>query len=248
MQKSSKSLVNFLIFISVFCLSCNNVFSDENFDPNIKFLEKKLKEIIPAYKFDHIKKSPVENIYEVAFEGAIIYITNDAKFIFEGGNLQKVIKEKNEYFFKNITEVSLLSGRKKSLDQISDSKLFVYGNGKKYINVVTDIDCPYCRKFHNDIPKYIKKGIKVRYLVLANKSNSKDRIISAWCASDRNKAFTLLKQEKKINHKDCDNPIDEHQQLIKSIGVSSTPTIFLNDGTLILGYVSPNDIIRQLNN
>ena len=248
MQKSSKSLENFIILLFVIFLSSSNAFSKDNNDPNIKFLEKKLKKIIPAYKFDLIKKSPVENIYEVVYGDVIIYVTSDAKFIFEGGNLQKIIKEKNEYFFKNITEVSLSSARKKILDQIPDSKLFVYGDGAKYINVITDINCPYCRKFHNDIHIYEKKGIKVRYFVMASKPRLKEKIVSAWCASDRNKAFTLLKLEKKINKKACNNPIDEHQQLIKRIGVSSTPTIFLNDGTLILGYNSPDEIIRKLEN
>jgi hypothetical protein len=118
----------------------------------------------------------------------------------------------------------------------------VYGkenNEEKYINVVTDIDCPYCRKFHDDINTYIENGIKVRYLVFAIKTSSKKRVISAWCADDKNDAFTLLKKEQKIGINNCANPIEEHQNIISSIGVSSTPSIFLPNGKLIQGYMSP---------
>jgi len=249
LQKSSKSIVSFIIILFFFILANSKVISSEINDPNIKFLEEKLKEIIPTYKFDIIKKSPVDNIYEIVYGGEIVYITSDAKFIFESGNLQKVIKDENAYFFKNLTEESASEGRKNLLDSIPDSKLFVYGDSNnKYINVVTDIDCPYCRKFHKDIPIYNNNGIKIRYLVYAIKTSAKKRVVSAWCATDKNSAFTLLKKEEKIKKRYCDNPIEEHQKIISSIGISSTPSMFLSDGTLILGYMTPEEVIERINN
>ena len=249
MQKSSKSIINIVIFSLIFLSASYKAFSSDSNDPNIKFLQNKLKEIIPLYTIDKIKKSPIDNIYEIIYGGEIVYITSDAKFIFESGNLQKIIKDGDSYYFKNITEKSASEGRKNLLASIPDSKLFVYGNSKEnYINVVTDIDCPYCRKFHKDIPIYVKNNIKVRYLVFSIKTSSKKRIVSAWCAKNKNVAFTLLKDEEKITRKNCNNPIEEHQKLISSIGVSSTPSIFLSDGTLIQGYMSPEEIIERIKN
>lgn len=252
MQKSSTSIKIILVVLLFFSSYTNQIFADENSnDPKIKFLEKKLLEIIPKYKFNKIKKSPINNIYEIVYGGEVLYITGDAKFIFESGNLQKIIKddEQNAYYFKNITEVSAAEGRKNLLNTIPDAKLFVYGKSEKYtINVVTDIDCPYCRKFHKDIQKYIENGIKVRYLVFTVKTSSKNKVISAWCARDQNKAFTLLKEEKTLNKKSCKNPIEEHQDIISSIGVSSTPSMFLSDGSLIQGYLSPEEVMQIIKN
>ena len=252
MQKPSSSIKIILVVLLFFSSYTNQIFAEENSnDPKIKFLEKKLLEIIPKYKFNQIKKSPINNIYEIVYGGEILYITGDAKFIFESGNLQEIIKddEQNAYYFRNITEVSASEGRKNLLSEIPDAKLFVYGKSEKYsINVVTDIDCPYCRKFHKDIQKYVENGIKVRYLVFAVKTSAKKRVISAWCAKDKNKAFTLLKEEQIINKKSCKNPIEEHQNIISSIGVSSTPSIFLADGSLIQGYVSPEEVIQMIKN
>lgn len=248
MQKSSKSIIKFFI---IFILLQHNSFGEEVKDNNIDFLQKKLKEIIPNYTFDKIKKTPLENIYEIVYGGEIVYITGDAKFIFESGNLQKIVKEKNSYSFINLTEASAAEGRKNLLENLSDSKFFVYGDtikNSEYINVVTDIDCPYCRKFHEDIPIYLENGIKIRYLVFAIKTSSKKKVISAWCSKDKNAAFTLLKEEKTIKKSNCVNPIEEHQSIISSIGVNSTPSIFLSDGTLIQGYMNPKEVIEKIRN
>jgi|TARA_Y100000389_G_scaffold71089_1_gene67826 thiol:disulfide interchange protein DsbC len=208
-----------------------------------------MSEIFPTIKYDKIKKTPVKNIYEIHYGGEIVYVTEDGRYIFESGNLQKIEKAGEGFVFINLTEVSASQGRKNLLSRIPDSKLFVYGDSKKnYINVVTDIDCPYCRKFHKDIPIYLENNIKVRYLVFAIKTSAKKKVISAWCSSDRNKAFSLLKNEEKIKSMNCENPINEHQELISSIGVGSTPSIFLPDGSLILGYMSPEEIIEKIKN
>ena len=249
MQKSSKSLVKSIIFISIFLLASKNIYSNDVSDSKINFLQKRMTEIFPTIKYDKIKKTPIENIYEIHYGGEIVYITEDGRYIFESGNLQKIEKEGKGYVFTNLTEGSATQGRKNLLDKIPDSKLFVYGDSKKnYINVVTDIDCPYCRKFHKDIPVYIENNIKVRYLVFAIKTSAKKKVVSAWCSPDRNRAFSLLKSEEKIKSINCENPINDHQEIISSIGVGSTPSIFLPDGSLILGYMSPEEIIKKINN
>tara|TARA_A100001011_G_scaffold43404_1_gene40827 strand:- start:2432 stop:3172 length:741 start_codon:yes stop_codon:yes gene_type:complete len=244
LQKSSKSLIKlttlsaFLIFNNTICYSDDKV---------ILSLEKKMSEIFPTLKFDKIKETGINNIYEVHYGGAIIYITDDGKYIFEGGNLQKVEKEGKSYVFINLTEAAGAEVRRNLLKNIPDNKLFVYGKSKEhYINVITDIDCRYCRKFHQDIPIYLENGIKVRYLVLARKKSSRAKIISAWCANNKNDAFTLLKNSKEIKKINCINPIDEHQNLINAIGTSTTPSIFLPDGNLISGYKTPKDIIEKI--
>lgn len=246
MQKSSKSIIKSIILSALFVFNITICYSD---DKVILSLEKKMSAIFPTLKFDKIIKTGINNIYEVHYAGAIIYITDDGKYIFEGGNLQKVEKEGKSYVFINLTEAASAEERKKLLNNISDNKLFIFGKSKEhYINVITDINCRYCRKFHQDIPTYLENGVKVRYLVLARKKSTKAKITSAWCAGNKNDAFTSLKNSKEIKKMNCINPIDEHQKIINKIGISSTPSIFLPDGKLILGYKSPKDIIGKIKN
>ena len=86
------------------------------------------------------------------------------------------------------------------------------------------------------------------YVELAIKKSTMANITSAWCAGNKNDAFTSLKNSKEIKKMNCINPIDEHQKIINKIGISSTPSIFLPDGKLILGYKSPKDIIGKIKN
>jgi thiol:disulfide interchange protein DsbC len=246
LQKSSKSIIKLSLLIIIYIFPFHYSYSN---DETINFLKKKMDNIFPTVKYNKIKKTPIKNIYEIHYGGEIIYITKDGKYIFESGNLQKVEVENDKYVFTNLTEISSAQGRKNLLDNIPDEKLFVYGESEEhYINVVTDIDCPYCRKFHQDIPIYLKNGVKVRYLVYAIKSSTKRNLVSAWCASNKGEAFTMLKKQEKIEKKLCDNPVEEHQQLISSIGISSTPSMFLPNGSLIQGYMSPEEVIQKIKN
>ena len=246
MQKSSKSLIKSIILSAFLVSNITICYSD---DKVILSLEKKMSAIFPTLKFDKIIKTGINNIYEVHYADAIIYITDDGKYIFEGGNLQKVEKEGKSYVFINLTEAASAEWRKNLLKNIPDNKLFIFGKSKEhYINVITDINCRYCRKFHQDVPTYLENGIKVRYLVLARKKSTKAKITSAWCAENKNDAFTSLKNSKEIKKTNCVNPIEEHQNLINKIGISSTPSIFLPDGKLILGYKSPKEIIGKIKN
>ncbi len=52
-------------------------------------------------------------------------------YIFESGNLHKIVNKNNIYSFINLIEVTASSRRKILLDIIPDSKLFVYGDSKK---------------------------------------------------------------------------------------------------------------------
>jgi thiol:disulfide interchange protein DsbC len=44
----------------------------------------------------------------------------------------------------------------------------------------------------------------------------------------------------------CDNPIAEQYQLGMALGVTGTPALLTNDGTLIPGYVPPEQLRERL--
>ena len=57
-----------------------------------------------------------------------------------------------------------------------------------------------------------------------------------------------FENEENIEKKNCANPVEEHQELISSVGISSTPSIFLPSGSLIQGYMSPEEVIQKIKN
>ena len=118
------------------------------------------------------------------------------------------------------------------------------------IFVFTDVDCGYCRQFHNQIDEYLELGIRVNYHAYPRAgigSDSFNKISSAWCNEDPNYSLTLLKQGQDIETKLCeDNPVEKHFNLGNTIGVQGTPSIITDEGKMIPGYLPPQDFLNIL--
>jgi thiol:disulfide interchange protein DsbC len=118
------------------------------------------------------------------------------------------------------------------------------------VYVFTDVDCGYCRQFHNQIDEYLNLGIQVNYLAYPRAgldSESYEKISSAWCDEDPQYSLTLLKQGKEIDKKLCSNsPVEKHFKLGQAIGVQGTPSIVTEDGRMIPGYLPPQELLNIL--
>ncbi len=118
---------------------------------------------------------------------------------------------------------------------------------KHMITVFTDIDCAYCRKLHRQMDEYNRLGIGVRYLFYPRagpNSASFRKAVAVWCAKDRKQALTTAKAGGKIEMLKCPSPVRQHMDKGKQVGVSGTPTIILENGTKLPGYVSPPKLSR----
>ena len=57
----------------------------------------------------------------------------------------------------------------------------------------------------------------------------------------------LHKNNKEVDANFCDNqPVSKHYAIGKKLGVTGTPAIFSTDGSLIPGYLSPEDLLTKL--
>ena len=68
-----------------------------------------------------------------------------------------------------------------------------------------------------------------------------------WCADDRNHAMDLAKALAPVPERRCKNPVAEQYQLGRELGVRGTPAIFLEDGTLVPGYLPPDRLLQTIN-
>jgi len=94
-----------------------------------------------------------------------------------------------------------------------------------------------------------KAGIEVRYLAFPREglsSATHDKMVSVWCAKERQQAFTDAKAGKSVPEKKCDNPVKEHMELGEKMGVSGTPAIILENGELVPGFVPPKRLAAML--
>ncbi len=197
-----------------------------------------LKQQAPDLPIEAVSKTPVTNIFAIDLRGGqTLYGTADGKHLFSGDlyALQGGIV--------NLAEQKRAVKRRALLDAVPREDMVVFspaGETKTHVSVFTDVDCGYCRKLHQEMADINALGIEVRYLAYPRAglgTPTFTKIVSAWCAEEKNEAMTALKAGLSIPENDCDNPVVEQYQLGQAIGVTGTPAIVTADGRLLPGYM-----------
>lgn len=215
-------------------------------DDNEKVISSTLTQSIPGLKVISVRESKAPGLYEVETStGETIYATPDGKFLLTGDLLQIT-----DSGIANVTESGRAARRVAVLDSFGDEGVIRYpadGDQKAEIAVFTDIDCPYCRKLHDEMPRLNALGITVNYYAFPRSgpaTPSFSKYESVWCSDDQQAAMNAAKQGRSVDAKTCENPVREQYELGGRIGVTGTPAIVLEDGNMVRGYV-PADKLAQ---
>ncbi|CDI02698.1 Protein-disulfide isomerase [Candidatus Competibacter denitrificans Run_A_D11] len=204
-----------------------------------------LQTVLKGEKPDSITPSAIPGLYEVVLGGQVIYLSEDGQFAVQG----EIV---NLTSLDNLTENRRGQLRGKAIDALGEQNMVIFspeGPVKHTVTVFTDIDCGYCRKLHTQMEAYNKEGIKVRYLWFPREgidSESYKKAVAVWCADDRRAAMTKAKRGENIELKSCDNPVKREYELGQKLGVRGTPSIILESGDMIPGYVSPTQLAEML--
>jgi len=197
----------------------------------------------PGVEISGFKDTDIPNIIEFNLGAQVLYASKDGRFLFQG-DIYDLIKQ------VNLTEQSEQISRVSALKKLGEDNMLVYKpeNQKRFVTVFTDIDCPYCRRLHEEVDQYLKKGIGVRYLFLPFKGKkSFDKSVSVWCAKDPQASMTKAKEGRRVRNATCDHPLTKHMALGKDFGIRGTPAIVLDNGEMVPGYRPVNDIEKMLN-
>jgi hypothetical protein len=101
---------------------------------------------------------------------------------------------------------------------------------------------------HQEVPQMNKMGVEVRYLAYPRSgvgSPSYDKLVTAWCSSDRQDAITRMKRGEELPAKSY-NPVAHEFEIGQLAGLSGTPAIVLEDGRMLDGYVTADDLGKTL--
>lgn len=209
-------------------------------------IRKSLAQLTPPIKPDSIDSTPIEGLFEVMVGSNIFYISDDGKYVIQGSILDVAAKI-------DLTELKLAGLRAKLIAKIdeADTVVFAPEQVKYNIFVFTDIDCAYCRKLHGEIDQFMAQGIKVQYLLFPRAgvgSPSYDKAVTVWCSDDRAAALTKSKKGVTLDKKTCKNPVIEHMKLGGALGLSGTPMMVTEKGTIFPGYMTAQQLIERLKN
>jgi thiol:disulfide interchange protein DsbC len=213
-------------------------------ESEMKQVKAGLVSSFPELSAATIKPAPVSGMYEIEFDAKVFYTTSDGKFLFMGDLVDMGTHT-------NLTEARRATIRVRLLNEVGEQNMIVMGpaNPKRTLTVFFDVDCGYCAKFHLEVPTLNKHGVKVRYLFFPRTglhSESYKRAVSVWCAADRVKAIGIASAGGKLDMKTCTNPVANHYQLGQRLDVNGTPTMFLDDGKILPGYIPAPRLLGML--
>ena len=217
-------------------------------EPDKQTLINRIRQVMPDAEISAVNPSPLGGLYEVIVGKAdIIYMSADGRYVLKGDLL-----DLNDR--RNLTEDHRKEARLNALKSISPDTMIEFAppdNTKYVMYVYTDVDCAYCRKFHQEVGILNKAGIAVRYLAFPRAgvdSESYRKSVSVWCAKDRNTALTEAKAGKSIPAATCKNPVKEHYESGIALGVKGTPTIILQNGVEVGGYAPADKLVEYITN
>ncbi len=203
-----------------------------------------LENVLPNAKPDRIDHSPIAGLYELTYGTDIVYVTKDGHYLLQGDIFDVQKRE-------NVTAPKRQQARLNAVNALGEKNMIVFApkQTKYEVTVFTDVECGYCRKLHQEMSELNGLGVKIRYLAFPRAgvgSSTYDKMVSVWCADDPQKAMTDAKADRPVAPKKCDNPVSDEYNLGRALGVTGTPTLILENGQLVPGYVPAQRLVQML--
>lgn len=224
------------------CASCHKLTNEEA----MKLLEN------TGGTVRSIKQAPVKGMFELLMEKdgkqGLVYIDYSKKYLLQGfivdfAKLQTVASHSEELpKLKQPTSVDLKN--------IPAKSAVVMGNPKSEnkIYIFTDPDCPYCRKMHGELRKLVKlvPDIAVHVMLYPLPAHPE--------AYDKSRAVVTFKKQEHLDKafsggalpgigtKDGVREVSEIMNFARKNGIIATPTVVLQDGTLLTGFKTAEEL------
>lgn len=214
-------------------------------DAELEQVRQKVGEMFDMIEPEDVGPSPIEGWYTIHSGSVVAYISADGRYLLQGDLIDLDRQENLSDNVRNASRRDLMAG-------ISDEDAIVFTpeEVRFSVDVFTDTDCTYCRRLHAQIDQYLAHGIEVRYLMYPRNGPASPAWTTAeqvWCSTDRQNALTLAKLGKDFPTSKCDaSMVQDHYVLGRDVGLSGTPAIVLDDGTLIGGYMTPDQLHGML--
>ncbi|MCP4597678.1 DsbC family protein [Neptuniibacter sp.] len=217
-----------------------------------ELIKQNLHKVDPRIKVKSISPAPLAGMSEVELNsGEVIYADSKGEYFLIG----QLYRYTTQAGFVNLSEEKAKEQRKAKLDAVSEKEMVVFapeGEVKATVNIFTDVDCPYCRKLHDEVPKLNEMGIQVNYLAFPRNgqgTKTYNTMVSIWCAKGaeaKREAMTEAKQGMNLDKADCNSPVMSQLALGQAVGVTGTPAMVFEDGSLVPGYVPAARLSKML--
>lgn len=194
-------------------------------------------------KVESITKTGYLGLYEVYFDGHILYTDEKVTAILDGNLIDA--KTKKSITDERMRKLTAIKFSELPLDRAIKQ---VKGDGKRVLATFEDPNCGYCKRLAKDLQKLDNVTIYTfLYPILSEDSVRKSRQI--WCSSDRTKAWNEWMLEGKVpaGKDDCDtSAVTRNQEYGQKLNITGTPTMFFANGERVPGAMPFPQIEQRL--
>jgi thiol:disulfide interchange protein DsbC len=223
------------------CVQCHKIDQKEAADILKGFVDKVLS----------VEEGSVKGVWEVEVEARgnkfSIYLHYSKKYFFAGN----IIDIENKKVINKIAQP--VQRAKVEVEKIPLEDAIVIGSpsAENRVIVFDDPDCPYCRKLHTEIKKVVSERKDIAFYIKLfpltklhpDAYNKSKAIVCKKSSKLLDDAFS----GKEIPLPECETTqIDENIRLAERLGIKSTPTLILKDGTVIPGYMEADKLIAVI--
>ena len=201
-----------------------------------------LKAQYPDFGIKSVKRTKMENVYEVRIRDQIAYVfvqpqhtSNPYRYFFLGGHLVDLERRIN-LTTQAREEAQRIDVKTLPLENAITEKR---GKGENVLYVFSDVDCGHCRRLHETLSQLTNVTIHTFMVPMAARYDTKrlEKSALVWCDKNRVKAYdwVMRGEVQKPAIAGCETPLLKNLTLADTLYVKGTPTVFFADGSRIVG-------------
>ena len=203
-----------------------------------------LKQKYPSTVIKSVASTNLPGIYEVVMGKNVAYVEESGRYFIFGHLFDMQTQT-------DLTEGKVMAEQGPKMDfkslPLEDAITIVRGDGSRKVAIFSDPDCPYCKQLENNIANLTNVTIYLFMFPIEQlHPQSKAKSVAVWCAADRAKAWDGLMRRNEVSNGSCENPIDRNVALAESLAINGTPTVILQDGSIIPGAPSAAKLEQML--
>ena len=189
-------------------------------------------------------------IWGATLEGVPFLLSDDAQYITDGEI--------------SVIENGQFTGLDTTFEQLKNQSVFATLDDKQLINypatsaekaviyVATDVNCPYCRLLHKQLPMLNAKGVTVKTIGYPIYEESPEQMRSIWCQGNEDSRRKALDQAM-LNGKMTPAPatcktngVTGNREKAAGLAVMATPAIYREDGVLFQASFESSEFLEFL--
>ena len=221
--------------------------------PSPPVLEKEIRKVFPRarkLKVERVSPAPLPGFCQVLVDlggpfKRMVYVDSRLNYLLVGQLINLKTRE-------NITRRELsryLRLKPEELKRLESLVAFTEGRARKFVYLVTDPDCPFCKRLEKTLKKFVDRGqLTVRVILMPLSKlhpGAEKKAIALIC--DRKGLKELISGYTSGNLcPEGKKKVAESINYLRRLGIRSTPTLILPDGRLIQGALPEPFLARVL--